>query len=341
MRASIAPVQETGRRSAKLRRAARADKLQEERDLLPLLVVLGATGSGKSGLSVALAKRFDGEIINCDSVQVYRGLDIGSAKLSREERAGVPHHLIDIADPGENFTAGTYSRLARKAISEIGERGRRPIVVGGTGLYLRALLDGLSPAPQRDEKLRARLTAIAGKRPGYLHRILRRRDPPAAQRIHANDQQKLIRAIELLFLAGQTVTATQNFARHRLGGVRPLKIGLLPDRNLLYRRLNERSAAMFANGLLEETRTLLEGGVNPQEKALQSLGYRQAQQVLAGEKEIGQAVEECQTKTRQYAKRQLTWFRREGGVHWLPGFGWDDDVQAAAIELTQDFLHPA
>jgi tRNA dimethylallyltransferase len=304
----------------------------------PLLVVAGPTGSGKSSLSISLAERFDGEIINCDSIQVYRGLDIGSAKISVAERHGIPHHLLDIAHPQENVTAGSYARLAREALDDIRRRGRVPIVVGGTGLYLRALLEGLSPAPQRDEKLRARLRRIAERRPAHLHHLLKRRDPDAAERIHPNDHQKLIRAVELMALAGQPASATQKAPRNLLKGFRTLKLGLSPDRKLLYEHLNARALQMFAHGLVDETRKLLEQGVSPESKALQSLGYRQAIEVLSGNMSLDDAVRECQTKTRQYAKRQMTWFRREQGMDWLHGFGTEEHIRSTALELTEGFL---
>lgn len=301
----------------------------------PLLIVLGPTASGKSELALLLAETFGGEIVGCDSVQVYRGLDIGSAKLSLEERRGIHHYLIDVIDPDQELTAGAYSRLARQALAAIKQRGRLPIVVGGTGLYLRALLDGLSPAPARDSSLRERLRQLAGRRPESLHRFLRRYDPPAAARIHPRDHQKLIRAIELTVLARQSASDVQARPRDALAGFAPLKLGLAPDRSLLYQRLNQRCAGMFARGLLAETEALRAAwGAKP----LKSLGYKQAVEHLAGFLTCDQAVAECQTKTRQYAKRQLTWFRREPGVHWLMGFGSDPAIQKEAVAVTRQFL---
>jgi tRNA dimethylallyltransferase len=305
---------------------------------LPLIVIVGPTGSGKSSLAINLAERLSGEIVNCDSVQVYRGLDIGSAKVPAGERRGIPHHLLDIAYPQENVTAGSYARLARKALEDIKDRGRLPIIVGGTGLYLRALLDGLSPAPQRDERLRARLQIIAERRPGCLHRLLGKHDQEAAGRIHPNDRQKLIRAVELMVLAGQPASATQKIPRNGLHGFRTLKLALSPNRTLLCELLNARSASMFDRGLVDETRKLLEHGVPAESKALQSLGYRQALGVLSGSINLDEAVRECQTKTRQYAKRQMTWFRREEGVHWLHGFGTEQRMKDAAVQTTERFL---
>jgi tRNA dimethylallyltransferase len=299
----------------------------------PLIVVLGPTGAGKSELALALAEAFVGEIVNFDSVQVFRGLDVGSAKVPEPERRGIPHHLIDVIGPEEELTAGGFSRLARCAITEITARGRLPVLVGGTGLYLRALLDGLSPAPERDEELRKRLTGVAGRRPGALHRFLRARDAEAGRRIHANDLQKLMRAIELTVSGGRPATETQSLPREALTGYSVLKIGLNPDRPALYDRLNRRSERMFAGGLLEETQVLLQSGVPTEAKSLSSLGYRQAVAVLTGRMSVEDAVRECQTKTRQYAKRQMTWFRAERDVRWLQGFGSDPAIQEQAVRF--------
>jgi tRNA dimethylallyltransferase len=312
--------------------------LPEKEYRSPLLVVLGPTGAGKSELGLVLAERFGGEIVNCDSVQVYRGLDVGSAKVPTSGRRGVPHHLIDIAAPEEDVTAGQYSRHARWALGEIRDHGHIPVVVGGTGLYLRALLDGLSPAPQRHEELRRRLQKTALRRPRVLHRFLRRYDRDAASRIHENDHQKLIRAVELTLVGRQPATVIQSMPRTPLEGFRVLKIGLSPERKALYRQIDTRTARMFEDGLTEETQSLLDAGVSPHAKALQSLGYRQAQGVLAGSMTKDAAVTECQTKTRQYAKRQMTWFRREPDVQWLDGFGNDEVVKSVAIVMTEAFL---
>lgn len=305
----------------------------------PLVVVLGPTGAGKSELAVALAESFCGEIVNCDSVQVYRGLDIGTAKLPLPARRGISHHLIDIVGPREDLTAGAYARLARQTLFEIVRRGRVPIVVGGTGFYLRALLHGLSPAPGRDENLRARLGRIAARRPAALHRLLQSKDSRAAARIHPNDLQKLIRALELTYLEGQPASAIQSRPRDALEGFAVLKLGLAPERNLLYARLNCRSERMFREGLLQEVAGLLDSGVMPDVKSLQSLGYKQAISVLKGSLSVEDAIRECQARTRQYAKRQLTWFRAEPDIVWLPGFGSDAEIQRQAVHITRLFLN--
>jgi len=303
----------------------------------PLIVILGPTGSGKSQLALHLAEQIGGEILNFDSVQVYRGLDIGSAKVPVPARRGIPHHLIDILEPHEELTAGAYARLARTALNEVRLRGSVPILAGGTGFYLRALLDGLSPAPSRDEELRKRLTK-ASRRPGALHRFLAARDSRSASRIHPNDNQKLIRAIELAVLGRRPAADNQAQPRDALPGFACLKIGLNPERARLYAYLNERTTHMFRTGILAETGDLLAASVLPGSKPLQSLGYKQAVQVLTGKMNTKAAILECQTRTRQYAKRQMTWFRSEQEVLWLDGFGGDGAVQQEAFDRVTEFL---
>jgi tRNA dimethylallyltransferase len=310
----------------------------------PLVVLLlGPTGSGKTALSLELGERFGGEIVSCDSVAVYRGMDLGTAKPSSEERTRLPHHLIDVAGPDQPFTAGEYCRQARAALREIAGRARLPIVTGGTGLYLRALTDGLFAGPERHDELRARLQASRQRHgEGWLHRLLRRLDQASAARIHANDTPKLIRAIEVC-LAGSgplsEVLENRKKARDPLVGFRLLRIGLNPPRQALYDRLNRRAAAMFSAGLVDETRGLLAryGPV----KALDSLGYRQAVSVLAGTLSEAAAIEAAQQGHRNYAKRQLTWFRREPEVHWIAAFGDEAETLRTAAELVQKQLTPA
>lgn len=304
----------------------------------PVVAVVGPTGSGKSELGLALAETFSGEIVNCDSIQVYRGLEIGAAKLPPAARRDIPHHLLDIIDLDEELTAGAYSRLARKILVEIRDRGRLPIVAGGTGFYLRALFDGLSPAPGRDEQFRRRLREIAARRPRTLHRYLTVRDPSAAGRIHPNDHQKLIRAIEIMALATRPASATQSLPRAPMEGFGVLKLGLAPERSTLYERLNRRTAQMFERGLPAETQRLLERGTSADAKPLQSLGYKQAVEMLLGRMKLEDAIRECQTRTRQYAKRQLTWFRHEPSVQWLNGFGDEECIQEKAIARVREFV---
>jgi tRNA dimethylallyltransferase len=304
----------------------------------PLLVVLGPTGAGKSTLALHLAQALHGEILNCDSVQVYRGLEIGSAKLPLGERHGIPHHLLDIVEPGGELTAGAYAALARAALGDLKTRGVLPIIAGGSGFYLRALLAGLSPAPSRDTQLRVRLAALVGRRPSALHRFLRRHDPISAARIHENDRQKLIRAIELTCLAGEPASRIQSVQRPALAGFRVLQIGLNPPRRLLREALDARSEEMFRGGLIEETRALLESGVDPRAKSLQTLGYKQAVEFLNGQLPLAEASRQCQTKTRQYAKRQMTWFRGDPAIRWLCGFGSHPAMQEEALHLAHQFL---
>lgn len=300
--------------------------------LLPLIAVLGPTGSGKSELALQLAESFGGEVVNYDSVQLYRGLDIGSAKIPHAQRRSIPHNLLDIAGVDQDITAGAFVRLAREVLTDLAERKKLPVLVGGTGFYLRALLAGLSPAPGRNSGLRNRLEQVAVRRPEALHRLLRKQRSQAADRIHPNDHQKLIRAIELA--SCPDVTAP----RQALEGYTFLKVGLCPERSELNRRLDERSALLFERGLVQETEALLRGGSSPDAKPLLSLGYKQAVAFLAGRLGLEDAIRDCQTKTRQYAKRQMTWFRSEPGVHWIPGFGIDTTVQERALGLTRDFL---
>jgi tRNA dimethylallyltransferase len=285
----------------------------------PLAVLLlGPTGSGKTALSLALGERFGGEIVSCDSVAVYRGMDLGTAKPSLQERALLPHHLIDVADPDQTYTAGMYSRAARAVLRAIAGRERLPIVTGGTGLYLRAVTEGLFAGPERQEQLRTRLRSSAARRgSGWLHRMLRRLDAASAERIHPNDTPKLIRAIEVCVAARRPMSEVMG--RDPLTGFRLLRIGLNPPRPVLYERLNRRCTDMFAAGLVEETRGLLEryGAV----KALDSLGYRQARAVLDGSLNLEAGIEAAQQGHRNYAKRQLTWFRREPEVCWIESFG--------------------
>lgn len=299
---------------------------------LPLLVViLGPTASGKTSLALTLAEQLGGEIVSCDSVAVYREFEIGTAKPSAQERERVPHHLIDVVSPLDVFTAGDYSRLARAAIGEIHARGHMPVIAGGTGLYLRALIEGLFPGPPRSEELRERLRERAAERgPQYLHRILARLDPPAAAAIHPNDAAKLVRALEVCLSTRRSMTDLWRQGRDPLTGFRILRIGLNPDREALYQRINARARQMFDRGLVDETRDLMRR--YPDARPLESLGYRQAAQYLRGELSLEQAITLAQQGHRNYAKRQLTWFRREPDVTWLAGFGDDAQLQQQCRE---------
>jgi tRNA dimethylallyltransferase len=305
-----------------------------ENQLIPLPVVLGPTGSGKSDLSLCIARSLGGEIVNCDSLQVYRGFDIGTAKVPTAERQRVPHHLIDIVEPTDLFTAGDYARVAQAAIREISARGKTVVLVGGTGFYLRGLLEGLSPGPARDDILRARLLNKEQVRPGRLHQILARLDPVSAARIHPNDKNKTMRALEVRLLEGAPVSSMFERGRAPLSGFLPVKIGLDPPRELLYARLNERAQRMFEiGGLADEVRRLLSAGVPPEAKPFESLGYKQVLLMLQGRITREQALESTQLETRRYAKRQLTWFRKEQAVQWIAGFGDDLQVHTEALAI--------
>jgi tRNA dimethylallyltransferase len=302
----------------------------------PLLIVLaGPTASGKTSLSQYLAERDNGEIVSCDSVAVYRDMEIGTAKPDKADRERIPHHLIDVVDPTEPYTAGDYSRAGRVAIAEIAARGGTPIVTGGTGLYLKALIDGLFAGPQRSESLRERLKLsdkIHGR--GWLYQILMRLDPKSAERIHPNDKPKLIRALEVCIAARQPMSHAWEQGREALKGFRILRIGLEPDRDFLYQRINKRAAAMFQNGLVEETRMLLEkyGEARP----FDSLGYKQARALLRGDYREVDAISLAQQGHRNYAKRQLTWFHRERDMYWLHGFGDEPRIRKKAVELIDE-----
>jgi tRNA dimethylallyltransferase len=313
--------------------------------LAPLLIVAGPTASGKTALALALAQQFSGEIVSCDSVAVYRGMEIGTAKPTLAERASVPHHLIDVFPPDAPCTAGDYSRLAREAIRGIAKRGRVPIVCGGTGLYLRALLDGLFPAPPRSEPLRDKLRQRAQLRsPVYLHSVLTRLDPAAAGLIHANDTPKIIRAIEVTLSARQPITRQWKQPRDPLTGFSVLSFAFNPPRAALYDRINRRAAQMFGppqlgGGLVEETALLVER-YGSECRPLNSLGYTQAVALLRGEITRDQAIAQAQQGHRNYAKRQLTWFRKDPALHWLPGFGSDDEITQQARTLVTHHLNP-
>ncbi len=304
----------------------------------PLVVIAGPTGSGKSALALSLAERFDGEIVNFDSLQIYLGFDIGTAKLSIAERRGIPHHLMDVCAPTETVTAGDYARMARRVLEEIAARGRLPVLVGGTGFYLRALLDGLAPGPGRAEALRRRLEAREAKREGSLHRLLRRFDPATAGRIHPRDVQKLVRAVEICLLARRPAARVFEAGRDALRGWQALKLALDPPRAELHQRIHQRTEKMFQTGLVDEVRSLLASGVPESAKPFEAIGYRQALAVAKSGMAVEEAIVSTEVATRQYAKRQWTWFRREPGIQWLQGFGEAPAVASAAFRATHSFV---
>lgn len=307
--------------------------------LAPLVAIAGPTGSGKSEAALRLASEFPAEIVNCDSVQVYRYFDIGTAKLSAAERGGVPHHLLDDLDPEETFTAGDFIRTARPILHDVARRKRLPLVVGGSGFYLRALFEGLFEGPERDPSLRTKLAERERRRPGCLHRILRRLDWAAAEAIHRNDTNKLIRALEVCILTRRPLSELYMAGRNRLSGFRPLKLALDPPREQLYRKLDQRTRTMFEQGLVEEVERILAMGFSARSKPFESLGYRQAMQVVSGKMTLAEAVESTQRETRRYAKRQWTWFRREPGLEWVSGFGTDRETQRELIRLVESYLN--
>jgi tRNA dimethylallyltransferase len=300
----------------------------------PLVAIVGPTAAGKSALALALAESLDGEIVNYDSVQVYRGFDIGSGKLAPKERRGVRHHLLDCLEAEEQFTAGDYRREALRVLAGIKERARLPVFVGGTGLYLRALFMGLFEGPPRSEELRDRFRGMA-ERQGreFLYRLLQRLDPEAAARTQPRDMQKSVRALEVCILARTPISKMQARGRSGLEGYRVIKVGLDPDRKELYRRINRRVEQMFAGGLVEETAAMVARQNSSRIKALGALGYRQACAVAKGQLSLPEAILQTQVATRRYAKRQMTWFRHESGIIWFGGFGDDPRIQSQVIDL--------
>lgn len=299
-----------------------------------LIVILGPTATGKSDLGITLAEKLGGEVLVCDSTQVYRHFDIGTAKVSASEQRGIPHHLVDLVDPAELFTAGEYRRRALKKLPEVSRRGKLPILTAGTGLYLRALLEGLADAPERSEVLRERLRKKIDLRgPEHLHHILKRIDRESAGRIASRDTQKVIRAIEMRVLAGKPVGEIHRGGRDPLKGYNVLKIGLLPARADLYARIDSRTQAMVAAGWIEEVRGLIAGNVSPDWKPFQFIGYAELREHILGRLPIEQAIEKIEQATRRFAKRQITWFRKEPDVHWLSGFGDDPAIVSAALGI--------
>ena len=294
-----------------------------------IIAIVGPTASGKSALGIELALRRGGEIINCDSVQVYQEIQIATAKVPIAERRGVPHHLIDFVSPQINYTAADWARAAIEKIAEIEARDRRVLLVGGTGLYLRALRQPFFPSPPTDERLRARLTKIRARRgPERLHRILQRFDPAEADNLNPRDWPRVQRAIEFCLQTGEPISRERPLRPEPPAAAARIRIfALNPTRAELYRRINERTEEHFANGLVDEVRQLLDQGVPAESNALGAHGYRRVVEHLRGQRDLRSAIEQTKLDVRHYAKRQLTWFRHEPDVQWFDGFGDDDNVQ--------------
>ncbi len=300
-----------------------------------IIAIVGPTASGKSALGIELALRLGGEIINCDSVQVYQSIQIATAKVPIEERRGVPHHLIDFVSPRINFTAADWARAATEKIDEIEARGRRVLLVGGTGLYLRALRQPFFPSPATDERLRARLTKIRERHgPERLHRILQRFDPAEADTLNPRDWPRVQRAIEFCLQTGEHISRERPLRPEPPPAAARIRIfALNPPRSELYARINERTEKHFANGLVDEVRQLLDEGVPAESNALGAHGYRRVVEHLRGQRDLRSAIEQTKLDVRHYAKRQLTWFRHEPDVQWFDGFGDDASVQQEVFAL--------
>jgi tRNA dimethylallyltransferase len=304
----------------------------------PLVAVVGPTASGKSDLGIALAEGFNGEVINCDSVQVYRGLDLATAKVPVEERRGIAHHLIDIVEPTVNFTAVAWAEKARAAIADIESRGKRAFLVGGTGFYLRALTTKFFESPEIGQGFRPRLLAIMEKRGArHLHRMLARVDPKLAAKFAPKDWSRIIRALEVYFSTGSPLSLWQERSPEETTeyASRLRYLVLQPPREELYARINARVDAMVENGLLEEIQNLIASGVPPTAKAFNAHGYKRFVEYLKGERSLESAIEQMKLDTRHYAKRQWTWWRAQKNTYWLDGFGFEERVIEEAKKIVE------
>jgi len=303
--------------------------------LAPLIVILGPTASGKSALGLELAQKLNGEILVCDSTQIYRHFDIGTGKIPPAEQQGIAHHLVDLLDPEEIFTAGEYRRRALEVLDDLRRRKKLPIITAGTGLYLRALLEGLADTPERSAEIRDRLRASAQLHgAAHLHRLLTRLDPESAARIAPPDTQKIIRAIEMRLVAGKSATEIHRSGRTPLEGYQPIRLGLAPPREALYQRIHSRIDAMIQAGWIEEVARLVKNGIPADAKPFQFIGYSEWRAFLGQKFSKDEALQKIRQSTRRYAKRQLTWFRREPNVHWLAGFGDAPEISRAAFEIS-------
>lgn len=301
----------------------------------PIYAIVGPTASGKSDLGIELALRTNGEIINCDSVQIYREIEIATAKVPMEQRRGVPHHLLDYVDPRINYTAPDWVSDAVEKIAEIESRGNTAILVGGTGFYLRALRQPFFEGPKADKALREKLKQLLDKK-GYehLHKMLRRVDTASAERIFPRDHVRVRRALEVFFQTGERLSEVQPRREDPPECAARMKIFVLnPPRQELYEKINARAEIHFENGLVEEVRQLREVGIPDETNALGAHGYRRVTEYLRGERTLESAIEQTKQDVRHYAKRQLTWFRREEGVVWLNGFGTDPRIESILFEM--------
>jgi len=315
------------------------------------IVITGPTAAGKTGLGIRLAQVLSGEVVSADSMQVYRGMDVGTAKPSRAEMMGVPHHMIDVADPHEPYSVARYVTEATACVDDILARGKMPIVVGGTGLYIESLLLGRGFAEQEEQypqeadarsaplrvELLERYDRIGGE---ALRRELKEIDPEAAERLHPNDKKRIVRAIEVFQLTGQTITAHNEATRMQPARYEAVKLALTAtDRADLYRRIDRRVDVMLEQGLVEEVRQLLEGGLSPNSTAMQAIGYKEMVQAIVGEVSLETAVETIKQESRRYAKRQLSWTRRDSDFHWIL---WDREPNLEqSLQISTEFCRRA
>jgi len=304
-----------------------------------LIAILGPTATGKSALALALAERFGGEIVNCDSTAIFRGFDIGTDKIALADRRGVPHHLIDIADPTDDYTAAQFARDAAAVIHDVHARGKLPILAGGTGFYFRALTRGLFPGPGRDAALRGRLEAVAGRRGvGFLHRMLARVDPESARRIQPRDLKRLVRALEVFFLTGRPLTAHFADTASPIPDVEVVAIGLRLPAAVISDRVTRRVDEQFARGLLDEIRALLDRGIPESARPFGGLVYRQALEHLHGVRDEAATRALIAQENRRYARRQLIWFRKEPNLSWFDGPGESAATIAAVTHLVDTYV---
>ena len=301
-----------------------------------IICVCGPTASGKTGLSVALAKRINGEVVSCDSMQIYRGMDVGTAKPDAAEMEGVPHHLLDVAEPGEDFSVGRYVKLADAAIADIRQRGKTAIVCGGTGLYMDSLVKGETFAAPSRPAQREYVEHIAEEKGmAYLYEMLKDADPETAEKLHLSDRKRIIRAMEVFLITGMPLSWHNEQSKQRPPKYEPLWIGLsFRDRGKLYARIDARVDRMLEQGLEAEVRALLDRGVDPKTTAMQAIGYKEMAAALRGDCSLPHAVSQIKQASRNYAKRQLTWFRRNEAVHWLY-VDETPDLLTAAMKLVQ------